>query len=112
MSVEIRQGLLDNYESYVNPLNCDLSFMKCKTFLYFIVGTILFLAIGTIMYYDSFTGAKFVLSMTCVCALFLVCSLILLNLCLSNPSMKKMYSYITIGIFAALSLIGFLMIKK
>ena len=101
---------LGNYISYVNPLNCDLSFVNCKTYLYFVVGTILLLTVGMIVYYDSFTGPRMALSLACMCVIFLLCSVVLLNLCKTGNS--SLYSYATIGVSALVAVVVFLMLKK
>ena len=95
---------------YVNPLKCDLSFMKCNLFIYFVIGAILLFSVLLLMFASNYSGVGLLLSTVCLCIIFVVCSLILLNLCLSNA--PELYSYITIGGSLLLTLLIVLLFRK
>ena len=98
-------------EKYLNPMKCDLSFMKCNIFIYFVIGSI-FLFSALILFFSSkYSGVGLLMSTLCLCVIFVVCSLILLNLCVAKS--PTMYSYITIACaFLLTLLIVFLFRKK
>lgn len=97
-------------EKYLNPMKCDLSFMKCNLFIYFVIGAILLFSVLILFFASKYSGIGLLLSTLCLCIIFVVCSLILLNLCVSES--PSMYSYITIAGAILLTLVIVLLFKK
>lgn len=104
-------------EKYLNPMKCDLSimkcdlsFMKCNLFLYFVIGAILLFSVLILFFASKYSGMGLLLSTLCLCIIFVVCSLILLNLCISEAPSRL--SYITIASAILLTLLIVLLFKK
>lgn len=97
-------------EKYLNPMQCNLSFMKCNTVTYFIIGGILLFAVLLLLFANQQSGIKLLLSTVCLCAIFIACSLVLINLCVSNA--PGVFSYITIGGAILMTLVIVLAFRK
>lgn len=85
-------------EEYLNPnpLRCDLSFVKCSPFIYYVVGMVAFLAFLFFIYASKVSKGVLLISTICHLLIFIACALVLLNLCVSQS--PDMYSYIVVGI--------------
>jgi hypothetical protein len=97
-------------KKYLNPMKCDLSFMKCNLFIYFVIGAILLFSVLLLMFTSNYSGIGLLTSTICLCIIFMVCSLILLNLCVSDA--PGLFSYITIGVSLLLTLVIVLWFRK
>lgn len=81
---------------FLNPLKCDMSFLKCNYVVYYIGGMILLLTILFILYASKVSRGALIVSAFCHCFIFLACSTILLNLCMSSS--PKLFTYFIIGV--------------
>lgn len=97
-------------EKYLNPMKCNLSFMKCNLFIYFVIGAILLFSVLILFFASKYSGIGLLISTLCLCIIFVVCSLLLLNLCATEA--PSMHSYITIAGAILLTLVIVLLFKK
>lgn len=97
-------------EKYLNPLKCNLSFMNCNMFIYFMIGIIIIFSIFLLFHANKYSGFNLFLSTMCMGMIFAVCSLLLLNICITNSSV--IYSYMTLTIGTLLILMLTVFIKK
>ncbi len=97
MSVKFNEMKLSSFinTDNLNPMKCDLSFINCRTFLYYVFGTIMLFAVLILLTANKYSGFSLLMSTLCLCTIFVVCSMVLLNLCSSKS--PTIYHYITIG---------------
>lgn len=97
-------------QQYLNPMKCDLSFLKCNYAVYFMVGMIiLFLALILFAAHKYSNLSLFIVTL-CFGIIFVVCSLLLIHLCSSNS--PTMYSYITLGVAILITLLVITFFRK
>lgn len=80
-------------KSFYNPLKCDLSAFKCKPVTYYIVAMVVILTFLFIAYATKSSRTVLLVSTACHLLIFIMCSLILINLCNSS---NEYYSYAVI----------------
>lgn len=91
--------------AYLNPLQCNLSFMHCNSFIYFLIGFIALYTIWIVFFSSKYSKISLLMTISCLGILFIGSSLLLLNMCvLKKPDM---YSYIILGITAVFALLIF-----
>lgn len=80
---------------YLNPLQCNLSFMNCNMFIYFVIGMIALFTLLLIFMSSRYSKISLLLATLSLCIVFIGCSLLLLNMCILKK--PEIYSYITLG---------------
>lgn len=95
---------------YLNPLKCDLAFLKCNNVVYFMIGMIvLFLAVILFTAHKYSNISLFIVTV-CLGIIFVVASIVLIHFCYEKS--PSMYSYITLGIAILLTLVIVSFFKK
>ena len=92
---------------YLNPLQCDMSFMHCNTFIYFIIGMIALFTMWILFFSAKYSKTSMLFMLVCLFFLFIGCSLLLLNMCMLKK--PDAYNYIALGcsIFAVILVMRF-----
>jgi hypothetical protein len=90
----VKQVKMLTDKSFYNPMSCKLSVFKCKPVTYYIVAMIVILMFLFIAYATKSSRTVLLVSTACHLLIFVLCSLILMNLCNSDSS--EYYSYAAI----------------
>lgn len=79
---------------YLNPLQCSLNIPNLHLVLYFVIGMIALFVILFLFKSQNMSKISLLLSTTCLCAIFLVSTMLLVNLCVNNY--PDVYNYLSI----------------
>jgi phosphoglycerol transferase MdoB-like AlkP superfamily enzyme len=88
---------------YLNPLQCNLSFMHCNAFVYFVIGMVVLFTVWLLFFSSKYSKFSLLLTTVCLGLIFIGCSLLLLNMCALNK--PDLYNYIALGCSAIVVLL-------
>lgn len=97
--------------SFLNPLGCDFSlFSRCNPVFYYIVGMIALLCIMFVLFANKVSRGTLLMSTICHILIFVACSIVLLNLCVSGR--VAFFSYVVIAVALLCTFMVVLMFSK
>lgn len=92
---------------YLNPLKCDVSVVNCDWYIYYAIAIVIMFTVLFIIYLSKYSKTTLILSTLCHLVLFIMCSIVILNVCSSNASKTLGITVTGISILLTLLLIIF-----